>query len=82
VSSSYTYNGTIEIILALPIVGETTVLGPYNINAAVGSDTLSTTITVNPPPSSTAPTNYTPYIVGVLVIAVISIALVLYIRRR
>jgi hypothetical protein len=37
---------------------------------------------VSPPPTA-APTNYTPYIVGgVLVVAVIGIVLVLYIRRR
>lgn len=51
VSSSYTYDGTIEIILSVPLLGETTVLGPYNINSAAGSDTLSTTVTVNPPPT-------------------------------
>lgn len=48
VSSSYTYDGTIEIILATAL-GEVTVLGPYDINSAPGSDNLSTSITVNPP---------------------------------
>jgi hypothetical protein len=50
VSSSYKYNGTIEIILSLPLLGDHTVLGPYDISSVTGSDTLSTTVTVNPPP--------------------------------
>lgn len=50
VSSSYKYNGTIEIILSLPLLGDYTVLGPYDISSVTGSDTLSTTVTVNPPP--------------------------------
>jgi hypothetical protein len=51
VSSSYKYNGTIEIILSLPLLGDHTVLGPYDISSVTGSDTLSTTVTVNPPPN-------------------------------
>lgn len=75
VSSSYMYDGTIEIVLSVPLLGETTVLGPYNINSAVGSDTLSTTITVNPPPGpGTELLLITAVIVIVCVVAGVGIA--------
>ena len=50
VSSSYTYDGTIEIILSLPLLGDHTVLGPYDISSVTGSDTLSTTVIVKATP--------------------------------
>lgn len=72
VSSSYTYDSTIEIILSVPFLGEYTVLGPYNINSAVGSDILSTTITVNPPPGEGA----NPIVIILIIVVLVTVAVV------
>ena len=49
---SFTYDATVEIIIVAPFTGETTVLGPYEINSIASSNNLSAIITVN---SATAP---------------------------
>jgi len=84
VSSSYTYNGTIEIVLDT-ILGEVTVLGPYDISSVAGSDTLSTTVTVNPPftpPEEGEGEGIEPMVIMLVIVVIVAAVVAVFAIKR